>query len=540
MTNNYTEQGKELLFEMANGVTYVDAYCRYSSHMQDDGNSIEYQIEEIEAYCQKNGFVVRKWYIDKAKSAKQVAGRDSFYELIEDIRNGFSAPNLIVFKTNRAFRNSYESHKYRKFLREHNVKLLSVTQNIDEDTSAGRLTTNILSDIDQYKSEEIAEFVTAALRSMVRRGFYTGQGIPLGYKVVPAMDGDKPRKKYAIDEETAPLVKKIFADFVDGMPPAVILEWMRQQGIKTKRGLTYDDNALRRMLNNDFYIGTRRYDAKGAEPLVIPNAVPAIIDEQTFDAVKHMFLSRRTAEPVKGRKSNRNRLYYLTGKAVCSKCGGSYLGKTCGGVPYYMCKNRLRRKECDCMSIQKKHIEPAVFRAIRENLFSEEAIAEIVKHTLSEIKKSPLKETKSKDELMKRKNKLNQEIADLTQMRLDGEINKEVFISMKKPKEDELAEIEMSLHALEHQEKTTVDEQFIREYLNDLFEKAESGNDDLMKYVVDNTVEKVVIGDSEVVVYLAVTFSKYTHSRALAFANYTLSVSFSRVEITKRKTKKSK
>lgn len=537
MTNNYTQQKKELLYDMVTGVSYVDAYCRYSSHMQDDGNSIEYQVEEIELYCQRNGFVVRKWYIDKAKSAKKVAGRDGFYELIDDIKSGVAAPNLIVWKTNRAFRNSYESHKYRKFLREHNVKLISVTQNIDEDSSAGRLTTNILSDIDQYKSEETAEQVTAALRSMVKRGFYTGQAIPLGYTVVPALDGDKPRKKYAIDEATAPIVRKIFADFVDGMPPAVILDWLREKEIRTKQGKTYDYNALYRLLNNDFYIGTRRYNAKESDPLIIPYSVPAIIDEQTFDAVKHIFMSRRRAEPVKGRKSNRNRLYYLTGKAVCAKCGGSYLGKTCANVPYYMCKNRLKRKECDCMSIQKKHIEPAVFRAIRENIFSAEAVESIVKHTLAEIAKSPLKTTKSKEEYLKRKNVLNREIAELTQMRLDGEINKEVFISMKKPKEDELAEIEINLHTIEHQQKTVVDETFVRAYIDDLFNKAESGNDDLMKYVVDNTVEKVVIGDSKVIIYLAITFAKTSHKSKLPLPNYTLCVSFPRSEITKRKRK---
>lgn len=537
MTNNYTEQGQKLMYEMVAGVQYVDAYCRYSSHMQDDGNSIEYQMEEIEAYCQRHGMVVRKWYIDKAKSAKQVAGRDSFYELIDDIKNGFAAPNLIVWKTNRAFRNSYESHKYRKFLRENNVKLLSVTQTIDEDTSAGRLTTNILSDIDQYKSEEIAEHVTAALRSMVKRGYYTGQGIPLGYKTVPAMDGDKPRKKYAVDDETAPLVQKIFADFVAGMPPAVILEWMREQGIKTKRGLTYDDNALRRMLNNDFYIGTRRYDAKGTEPLVIPNAVPAIIDEQTFDAVKHIFLSRRKAEPVKGRKSNRNRMYYLTGKAICAKCGGSYLGKTCAGVPYYMCKNRLRRKECDCMSIQKKHIEPAVFQLIREHIFSEDAMQSIVKATLADLAKNPIKETKSKEEQTKRKNVLQLEIAELVQMKLNKDINQEVFLMMKKPKDDELAEIEMSLLALEQQQRTVVDETFIREYLNGLFEKAESGNEELMKYVIDNTIDRVIIGDSEVVVHLALYFRKSTHKSSLAFPNWSLCVELLRSVVTARKRK---
>lgn len=535
MKNDYTAQGQELLYGMASSVEYVDAYCRYSSHMQDDGNSIEYQMEEIEAYCQKNGLVVRKWYIDKAKSAQKVAGRDSFYELMDDIKNGTAAPNLIVWKTNRAFRNSYESHKYRKYLRDNNIKLLSVTQNIDEDTSAGRLTTNILSDIDQYKVEEMSEHITAALRSMVKRGFYTGQGVPLGYKVVPAMDGDKPRKKYAIDEETAPIVQRIFGDFVKGLPPAYILEWMRAEGIKTQQGKTYDYNTLYRMLNNDFYIGTRRYTTRGADPIVMPDAVPAIIDKQTFEQVRQIFFSRRKAEPVKGRRSNRNRLYYLTGKIFCAKCGGSYLGKACGGTPYYYCKTRLRRKECDGISIQKKHLEAAVFKAIREYIFSPEAIEEIVKLTLADIAKNPIKNTKSKEDLVKRKNVLVREIAELTQMKLNKEINHEVFIMMKKPKDDELAEIEIDIMAAEYAQKTVIDENYIRAYLSDLFEKAESGNEELLKYLIDNTVEKVIVGDGKVVIYLAVIFSKSTHNSKLQLPSYSLCVSLTREAVTSQK-----
>lgn len=537
MKNNYTEQGKELMYNMAAGVEYVDAYCRYSSHMQDDGNSIEYQMEEIEAYCQRNGLVIRKWYIDKAKSGKAVAGRDGFYDLIDDIKHEIAAPNLIVWRTNRIFRNSYESHKYRKFLRDNNIKLLSVTQTIDEETSAGRLTTNILSDIDQYKVEEMSEHITAALRSMVKRGFYTGQGIPLGYKVVPAMDGDKARKKYAIDEETAPIVKRIFSDFVDGMTPAYILEWMKAEGIKTQHGKTYDYNTLYRLLNNDFYIGTRRYTTKGQEPLVIPQAVPAIIDEHTFARVKDIFLSRRKAAPVKGRKSNRNRMYYLTGKVYCAKCGESYLGKTCGGVPYYYCKTRLRRKECTGVSIQKKHLEAAVFKAIRENIFTSEAIDEIVQATLEQIAQNPIKAKTPKEELQKRKTVLVREVSELTQLYLDKIIGQDVFITMKKSKDDELAEIETELLIHEHEKKFVIDETYIRQYLADLFDKAESGNEQLLKFLIDSVVDKVIIYDSKIEIYLAVDFQKKTHKQALGKANWTLCVNMSRAEITARAPK---
>ena len=512
----------------------ADAYLRYSSHMQDEGNSIEYQMEEVEAYAQKHGIKIRRWYIDKAKSAKQVAGRDEFYELIDDIKSGDSAKILIVWRTNRIFRNSYESHKYRRFLREKKIKLMSVTQTIDEDTSTGRLTTGILSEIDEYKSAEIAEHVIAAMRSMVKKGFYTGQRVPLGYKIVDAWDGDKPRKKYAIDEEAAPIVQKCFADFAAGVPQFAIRKWLKDQGIYTSAGNPYDADALRTLLQNEFYIGTRTYKVKGKEPLVITNAVPAIIDESTFDAVQHIFAKKREEDSgIKGRGYNGVRTYYLTGKIICAKCNGPFFGKISNGYTYYVCKNRVRRKTCDCKGIQKAHLETAVFQAIRENIFSEQAVEEIVKVALAEVKKNPIKATKSKSELTKRRNTLTREIAELVQMKLDNEISKDVLTVMKKPKEDELAEIEIDLHALEQHKKTVVDDGFVRNYINDLFEKLESGDDGLLKYVVEKTVESVVMSESEVIINLAVLFGKNTHRTDLPFPKWSTGVKLSRMAIRK-------
>lgn len=532
MKNNYTEQKQELFVDMVTGVSYVDAYCRYSSTMQDEGNSIEYQMEDIEKYCANNGLVVRKWYIDKAKSAKKVAGRDSFYEMIEDIKAGTSASALIVWRTNRAFRNAYESHKYRNFLREKNIKLISVTQNIDEETSTGRLTTNILSDIDQYKSEETAEQVKAALRLMAKRGFYTGQPIPLGYKTVPADDDGKPRKRYAINEEEAEITKKIFKDFADGAPPSVILDYMRQNNLKTDRGKPFDYNALMRMLKNDFYIGTRRYDTKSDEPVIIENCHPALIDNKTFDAVQYMFSSRRNENSIKARKNGKKRYYYCTGLLYCEKCGGAYFGKSSGENAYYRCSARVKRKACTGEAIRQDFLENCVLNAIKEHIFSPEAIEKIAEETLKNLQ-TPTKPTTSKTELTAKKTKLLTEVANLTQMRLDGEISKEVFAIMKKPKDDEIAEIEMQLHILEQQQNAAFDKDFIVKYINTMISNIESGNPELIKYVFENTVEKIIISDSKVEIFLAIYFNKKLHNNSLALPNYTLCKVANRKEITK-------
>jgi DNA invertase Pin-like site-specific DNA recombinase len=505
----------------------ADAYCRYSSKMQDDGNSIEYQIAEIEEFCIKNGIKIRKWHIDKAVSGKKVAGRDQFYNLIEDVK-AKKINALIVWKTNRAFRNSYESHKYRKVLRKYGVKLISATQIIDEDTSTGRLTTNILSDIDQYQSEVIADHVKSAMREMVRRGFYTGQTIPYGYKVEDTNDNGKPRKKYIINEEEAVYVKRIFEEFANGLTIAHISRWMKAEGLKTRRGNVFDYDALRKMLKNDFYIGTRRYTVKELDTIEIENAVPPIIDERTFDAVQHVFLSRKKdTKPRSGKRT-----YGLTGKIVCAYCNEKFYGKAYANSPYYHCKNKVKKKTCDCKSIRKDKLEKKVLQEIKENILNAQSIEFIAEKVLKEIGSMPTQKVDRK-ELLKRKETLLREIKELVQLKLDGLINAEALRDMQMEKNGEIADIDLELALLEDREEKNIDKEFIVNYLNDLISYSNSDNDEILKVLFDKTVDKIVISNSGVELHLAVFFTKYTHKTDLAFPKFALSRDISRYDINK-------
>ena len=146
-------------------MTRKRAYVRYSDHKQDDGFSVEYQMTEIDEFMYRNGMEQPKYHIDQAISGTKVAGREAFFELVNDVKEGF-VDVIVVYKLNRIFRNAYESQKYRKLFKKYGVKLMSVTQQIDEETSAGRLMTNVLSDIDQYQSETISDHVKSSMREM--------------------------------------------------------------------------------------------------------------------------------------------------------------------------------------------------------------------------------------------------------------------------------------------------------------------------------------------------------------------------------------
>lgn len=522
MTNDYNEQKKELLYDMATDVTYVDAYLRYSSQKQDDGVSIEMQTDEINAYCAKNNLVVRKWYIDTATSASKKAAetRDAFFSLIQDIKSGDTSGTLLVYSTSRAFRNSYESHKYRKFLRDRGLRLMSATQHIDEETSSGRLTTSILSDIDQYKAEELSDYVSSAIRTMVKRGFWTGAPVPLGYKVVPADDEDgKPRKKYALNDEEVEFVKEVYQDYINGIAPAQIAKKLNRYGLITSKGNPYNAEAVRCILYNDFYTGTRRLKMKGQEELIFENSVPAIIDKATFALAQQTRVERRT-NPKPKPKTAKSR-YLLTGKIICGECAkrgidGFMIGNTSttprNGKTYhhfsYICNKKRRYKDCKIKNVRRDDLEAFVLRKVKEHILNENIINQIADEVLQEIERYPQPVADEKT-LKKRKGEILKELVALAKMKAAKEIDDEVFALTKKEYDDEKAQIEIDLYTIEQSKKTVVDRDFILDTLRKMIADIESGDHEVIKALLNQLVESIVVTNDKVVVNLVVYFSKY-------------------------------
>ena len=482
------------------------SYIRYSDHKQDDGFSVEYQTAEIEEFAARNGIDIYHAHIDQAQSGTKVAGREEFFRLIEAVKDG-AVDVIVVYKLNRLFRNSYESQKYRKLFRKHGVKLMSVTQQIDEDTSSGRLTTNILSDIDQYQSETISDHVKSSMREMARQGYFTGGTVPYGYTLEIIKHGSKIRKKYIEDKEEAQIVRDIFEFYADGHSLRHIQEYLQEKEIKTRRGKDFGITTIARMLGNDFYIGTLRYKTTGYDDVVMENAVPAIIDMAMWHAAQERKNANKLVEPRK-RKS----LYSLTGKIECAKCGSHFFGMRSGSwqrskyfeYQYYICANRKNYRSCDCRKIRKDKIENLLLDEIKRNVLNDHDMARIAHEILDQFADSPTIIANEIKKLEKEKKKLENNIDVLLEMRMNGEMSAAVLTKKSAEVETELAEVKARLFTLTEQQRHATTFESIMEHLRQLLAYANDKNEDILKLLFDNLVEKVVISEDSVDIYLRV------------------------------------
>lgn len=482
------------------------AYIRYSDHKQDDGFSVEYQKTEIEDYCARNSIDLMHLHIDQAQTATKTAGREEFFNLISAVKDG-AVDVIVVYKLNRMFRNSYESQKYRKLFRKHGVKLMSVTQLIDEDSASGRLTTNILSDVDQYSSENTADHVKAAMREMARQGYFTGGTVPYGYTLEIIKNGEKIRKKYVEDPEEAQIVRDIFEFYGDGHSLRHIQEYLKEKGVKTRRGKDFGITTLARMLGNDFYIGTLRYSTQGYDDIVMENAVPAIVPPHLWHNVAER---KEMQKPIRPRKHKE--LYGLTGKIDCALCGEHFFGVKSGSVhrgikyeyKYYICAGRNIYRNCDCRKIRKDQLENLILSEIKNKVLNEHDMERIAREVVSMYKDSPSDIDAEIKRLAKQKKEIEAALDTLMEMRINGEISPALLTKKGAEKEEELQVINKRLFAMTEQQRHAVTYESVRAYLQQLLEYSTSDNDEVLKLLFDNVVEKVLISSDSVDIFLRV------------------------------------
>lgn len=107
---------------------------------------------------------------------------------------------------------------------------------------------------------------------------------------------------------------------------------MNRQGYRIKLGNPFGKNIIYDILINEKYKGTCVFNKRSSKDSLgrrnnrrfkdnenvirIPNGMPAIIDEQTFDKVQEEIQTRK-----RGPRMSEKRFYLLTGKIFCGECG---------------------------------------------------------------------------------------------------------------------------------------------------------------------------------------------------------------------------
>ena len=355
-------------------------YVRVSTEEQAvNGVSIDAQKEILQAYAVVKGFTDFKIYTDEGFSGKNL-NRPDVQRLLEECRSG-KVEAVIVWRLDRLSRSLRDTlETIEDIFMPAGVSLISVTENIDTSTPAGRLMLNILASFAQNEREAIAERVRMAKNSMAKDCKHLGGYVPFGYKV--NQDG-----YYEIDEKTAPIVREIFRMYNARMGYTAILRYLHDQGVKSPQGNDFKKNSLNYILRNEKYTGTYIHNRLAPQSISgkrssrpnpiesqirIPGGMPAIIDQATWEKTCAI---REENKKCGGAHKPRVE-FLLTGLCYCAVCGARMVvdvgGKDRNGTTqrYYVCK-----KKC-VPPARKEELENAVFAILHEILTHEQILAQ--------------------------------------------------------------------------------------------------------------------------------------------------------------------
>ncbi|WP_273327735.1 recombinase family protein [Vallitalea guaymasensis] len=182
----------------------VAAYCRVSTDSEEQKLSYDSQVTHYRQFVSNNPeWDLVEIYTDEAISGTQINNRVGFQKMISDALD--DKIDLIVTKSiSRFARNTLDTLKYVRLLKERNVAVLFEKENINTLTMNGEMLLVILSSLAQQESESISANVKMGLKMKMKRGELVGFHGCLGYNYDPKT------KTLTVNEEEAKVVKYIF------------------------------------------------------------------------------------------------------------------------------------------------------------------------------------------------------------------------------------------------------------------------------------------------------------------------------------------
>lgn len=381
-----------MYLEISNPIDYHAAlYIRLSKEDESESPSQSVQNQEslLREFVQQHRLSVYDTYVDDGWSGTNF-DRPSFQRMIADIEA--KKVNMVITKDLSRLGRDYimTGHYMERYFPEHRVRYISLLDGIDTgvDSTANDITPFRAIMNDMY-AKDISKKIKSVKRDKQRKGQFIGGKPVYGYKMHPTE-----KNKIVIDEEVAPVVRRVFALALSGMSCRNIASLLNQEGIPTPAtyanlpvakpgpytGL-WSSERISDMLQNETYIGNMvqgrsvkiSYKSKKclkqdpANWVVVEGTHEPLVDAETFRKVRML---------VNSRKHTRSRTYdfLLKGLIFCHECGYPLAvlnRKNARGedVLYFVCRTYQRFTKagaCTCHSIKEKTVTDAVIDKVRE------------------------------------------------------------------------------------------------------------------------------------------------------------------------------
>ena len=380
-----------MYLEISNPKDYHAAlYIRLSKEDENEGpsGSVTNQQSLLHAFVREHRLDVYDTYIDDGWSGTSF-DRPGFQRMLRDIEAG--KVNMVITKDLSRLGRDYimTGHYMERYFPEKRVRYISLLDGVDTgiESSANDITPFRAIMNDMY-AKDISKKIKSVKHDKQRKGEFIGGKPMYGYRMHPSE-----KNRIVIDEDAAPVVRRIFAMALAGTSCRQIAVRLNEEGVLSPAayaGLTlschgpysgqWSSERITAMLKNETYIGnmvqgrTARISYKTKKCLrrqpqqwvVVEHTHEPLIDPETFRKVQLMVNSRR---------NTRSRTYdfLLKGLIFCHECGYPLAvmnRRNAAGEDrlFFVCRTYQRFTKagvCSCHSIKEQTVTEAVIERTR-------------------------------------------------------------------------------------------------------------------------------------------------------------------------------
>ena len=220
--------------------TKAVAYVRVSTEKQADaGQSLEAQQAKVTAYAGLYDLELVEVIVDAGASAKTL-DRPGLTRALAMLKSG-EADALVVVKLDRLTRSVRDlGELVDRYFANGKAALLSVSEQIDTRSAAGRLVLNVLASVSQWEREAIGERTAAVMQHKAKAGEYTGGRAPYGFMVEAG-------RLVRVEAEQAVIAAAREAAAA-GLPLRTIARALEQRGLLSRSGKAFAPTQISRLV----------------------------------------------------------------------------------------------------------------------------------------------------------------------------------------------------------------------------------------------------------------------------------------------------
>ena len=358
-------------------------YYRLSRDEDEELNSLNNQRKIIYNFAVSNGHEVVGESFDDNVSGMHFnrEGIDKIYEVVE----AGKIEAIIVKDLSRLGRHRTQTALFIDYLQEHDVRVLSATENIDTFNENDDLIIGFKGLVNDFYARDGSRRVRTGYRQKQKEGIVTIP--PFGYFK------DKNTKKVVVVEEAAETVRLIFSAYVGGCGMKAIARTLNEQRRKTPalmqvellskrlpntqdgilKKYLWDATMVARILKDESYIGTlichksernkinktfRFTDTE--EQFRHENYLPIIVTREIWEQAQALLAERKEKNVRAG--TNRGILQY-GGLLRCKDCGRTFIGKRIklksGERVVYVCDtyHRYGKEHCSSHMVDEESLD---------------------------------------------------------------------------------------------------------------------------------------------------------------------------------------